>query len=75
MIQYYFPNNTILLMTIENFDPNIVLVNIIKLKLYRFTKNHTLQLVLTRLSDFLSKEPMEATHSNNMFTKQLIQVT
>ncbi len=35
-IQYYLPNNTILLVNIDKFDPNLVLVNTIKLKPYRF---------------------------------------
>jgi hypothetical protein len=32
-IQYYLPNNTALLVTVEKFDPNPILVNINKLKL------------------------------------------
>jgi hypothetical protein len=56
-------------MTIDKFDPNIILVNIIKLRLYRFAKNHTLQLVLGKLSDFLLEDPMEETHFDNMFIK------
>jgi hypothetical protein len=30
MIQYCLPNNTILLMIIDKFDPNLVLVNILR---------------------------------------------
>jgi hypothetical protein len=34
MVQYVLPNNTILLATLTNFEPNHVLVNINKLKPY-----------------------------------------
>jgi hypothetical protein len=34
-------------MTIDKFDPNLVLFNINKLKPYRFVEDQTLQLVLT----------------------------
>jgi hypothetical protein len=35
-IQYVLPNNTILLLTLTNFEPNLVLLNINKLKPYKF---------------------------------------
>jgi hypothetical protein len=35
-VQYMLPNNTILLVTLTNFEPNLVLVNINKLKPYQF---------------------------------------
>jgi hypothetical protein len=35
-IQYYFPNNIILLINIDKFEPNPILVNINKLKPYRY---------------------------------------
>lgn len=41
-IQYCFFNNTMLLMTIDKFDPNPILVNINKLKPYRFVEDRTL---------------------------------
>jgi hypothetical protein len=53
-------------MTIDKFNPNLVSININKLKPYRFIEDQTLQLVLVKLSDFLSKEPMEEKNSNNM---------
>ena len=34
-VQYLLPNNTVLLVTVEKFDPNPVTVNINKLKTYR----------------------------------------
>jgi len=59
-------------MTIDKFDPNPILVNINKLKPYTFVEDHTFQPILAKLSDFLSKEPMEATHFDNLFIKQPI---
>jgi hypothetical protein len=61
--------------TINKFDLNPVLVNINKLKPYRFTKDHTLQPILVKLSDFLLKKLEEATHFDNLFTKQPVEVT
>jgi hypothetical protein len=49
-------------MIINKFDHNPTLVNINKLKPYKFVEDHTLQLVLVKPNDFLPKEPiMEAT--------------
>jgi len=67
-IQYYLPNNIILLVTINKFDPNLILVYINKLKPYKFVEDQTLQPILTKTSVFLPKEPIEVTHSN-MFIK------
>ncbi len=53
-------------MTSNKFDPNPILVNINKLKPYRFIEDRTLQLVLVKLSDFLSKEPMEVKYYDNL---------
>jgi hypothetical protein len=36
MIQYCLPNNTSLLVVVDKFDPNPILVNINKLKAYHF---------------------------------------
>jgi hypothetical protein len=52
------PNNTILFVTIDKFDPNLVLVNINKLKPYMFIENRTLQLVLVKPSDMVIDEPI-----------------
>jgi hypothetical protein len=52
------PNNTILLVTIDKFDPNLVLVNINKLKPYMFIENRTLQPVLVKPSDMVIDEPI-----------------
>jgi hypothetical protein len=35
-IQYYLPNNTTLLVTMDKFDPNLIIVNVNKLIPYRF---------------------------------------
>jgi hypothetical protein len=61
--------------TINKFNFNPIMVNINKLKPYRFTKDHTFQPILVNRNDFLSKKLMEATHFDNMFTKQPIEVT
>jgi hypothetical protein len=53
-------------MMINKFDFNLVLININKLKSYRFIKDQTLQLVLAKPNDFLSKEPMEKKYSSNL---------
>jgi hypothetical protein len=53
-------------MTIDKFDPNLVLVNINKLKPYRFTEDQTFQLVLVELSDFLLEEPVEEKYFGNI---------
>jgi hypothetical protein len=53
------PNNTILLVTIDKFDPNPILVNINKLKPYKFIANRTLQLVLTKPSDLVMDDPIQ----------------
>jgi hypothetical protein len=62
-MQYCLPNNTILLLTIDKFDLNLILVNINKYKPYRFTKDKRFQLVLTKPSDFLIK----GTNGSNSF--------
>jgi hypothetical protein len=35
-VQYYLPNNTIILVLVINFEPNPILVNINKLKPYKY---------------------------------------
>jgi hypothetical protein len=64
------PNNIVLLVTINKFDHNPILVNINKLKPYRFMEDQTLQFVLTNPNDFLLEKPMKVTHFDNTFTKQ-----
>jgi hypothetical protein len=36
MAQYYLPNNTILFVSIINFEPNPILINVNKLKAYKY---------------------------------------
>jgi hypothetical protein len=62
-------------MTIDKFDSNLILVNINKLKPYRFVEDQTLQHVLAKCSDFLLEELVETTHSGNMFIEELIETT
>jgi hypothetical protein len=57
----------------DKFDPNLVFVNINKLKFYEFMEDHTLQIVLAMPSDFLSEELVETTHFANLFTKELVE--
>jgi hypothetical protein len=60
-------------MTIDKF-PNPILVNINKLKPYRFMENDTFQLVLVKLNDFLSKEPVGITYSSNLFIEEQAEI-
>jgi hypothetical protein len=54
-----FTSNIILLVTINKFDPNLVLVNINKLKPYMFIENKTLQPTLVKLGDLVTNEPIQ----------------
>jgi hypothetical protein len=47
------PNNTTLFVTIDKFDLNLVLVNINKLKPYKFNEDKTLQLALVKHGDLV----------------------
>jgi hypothetical protein len=38
-VQYVLPNNTMLLVTIEKFETNLVLVNVNKLKPYKYKES------------------------------------
>jgi hypothetical protein len=58
-IQYCLPNNIILLLTIDKFDPNPILVNINKLKPYRFIEDIILQPILANLSDVVVDEHVQ----------------
>ncbi len=59
IIQYSLPNNIVTLVTIDKFDPNLVLDNINKLKPYRFIENRTLQPILVKPSDLATNEPIQ----------------
>jgi len=54
----------------DKFDPNPVPININKLKPYRLIKDQTLQPILVKLSDFLSKEPVEVKYFDNLSNQQ-----
>jgi hypothetical protein len=58
-IQYYLPNNTILLITIDKFDPNLVLVNINMLKPYMFIEDKTFQPLLFKPNDLVIDKPIQ----------------
>jgi hypothetical protein len=62
-------------MTTNKFAHNPTLVNIHKLKPYRFVEDHTLQLVLVKPSDFLPKGTNYGGNHifDNLFTKQVVE--
>jgi hypothetical protein len=64
-----------ILLIIDKFDPNLILVLINKLKPYRFVEDHTFQLILIKPSDILLEELVETNHSNNIFIEEPIEVT
>jgi hypothetical protein len=49
-------SNIVLFITIDKFDPNPILININKLKPYKFIEDITLQDVLVNLSDMVIDE-------------------
>ncbi len=51
------------------------MVNINKLKPYKFMEDQTFQLVLTKPSEFLLEELVELTHFDNLSTKQHVEET
>ncbi len=63
------PNNTILLVTINRFDPNLVLININKLKPYKFIEDKTLQVVLVKPSDLVTNEPIQTRKLEPLFVE------
>jgi len=52
-------NNNVILVIIDKFDPNPRLVNINKLKPYRFIENRTLKLILAKPSDLVTNEHVQ----------------
>jgi hypothetical protein len=42
-VQYVLPNNTVLLVTIEKLETNLVLVNVNKLKPYKYMESKVLK--------------------------------
>jgi hypothetical protein len=56
--------------TIDKFDPNLILVNNSKLKLYIYMEGHTLQPIIAKHNDYLLEKPLETTHFHNLFIKQ-----
>jgi hypothetical protein len=54
------PNNTILFVTIDKFDPNPILVNINKLKPYKFIEDKTLQPILVKPGDLVIDKLVQA---------------
>jgi hypothetical protein len=62
-------NNTILLVTIDKFDPNPILVNINKLKLYKLIEDRTLQLVFAKPSDLVTDELVQIKEPKPLLVK------
>jgi uncharacterized circularly permuted ATP-grasp superfamily protein len=62
-----------LLVTIDKFDLNLVLININKMKPYWFVEDSMLQPILTNLSDMLTKELVEKQETNHMLDKELVE--
>jgi hypothetical protein len=58
-----------MLVIIDKFNPNSILVNTNKLKPYKFIKDKTLELVLVKLNDFLSEELVEVKYFDNMYNQ------
>jgi hypothetical protein len=54
----FLPNNIVLLVTIDKFDPKLVLVNVNKLKPYMFIEDKTLQPIWVKLGDLVTDEPI-----------------
>jgi hypothetical protein len=52
-------SNIVLLITIDKFDPNPMLVNINKLKPYMLIEDKTLQRIITKPSDPATDEPIQ----------------
>jgi len=63
------PNNIVLFVTIDKFDPNPVIVNINKLKAHMFIENITLQHVLVNLSDLIVDEHVKKKELEPLFVK------
>jgi hypothetical protein len=66
------PNNIIILVTINKFDPNLVLVNTNKLKPYRFIEDITLQPMLVKPFDLVTNERVQKEISEFVFIKLVI---
>jgi hypothetical protein len=59
---------------INKFNPNLVLVNINKLKPYQFVEDSTLQPILVKPNDLLPKELVETNKFCNLFIKETIKM-
>jgi hypothetical protein len=63
-----------LLMTIDKFDHNLVLVNINKLKPCRFVEDHTLQPIIVKNLIFITRKLVETNHFGNLFIKEPFEI-
>jgi hypothetical protein len=64
-----------MLVTINKFDCNPILVNFNKLKPYKFIGDQTLQPILVKLNEILSKEPIGVKYFDNLFNYQQVEET
>jgi hypothetical protein len=62
----------VLLVIIDKFDPNPVLVNINKIKSYWFVEDNTLKPIIVNPSDLFIKEPIEE-KIDDLLTKKSIE--
>jgi hypothetical protein len=61
-------------MTIDKFDLDPILININKLKPYKFVEDQTIQHVLTKPNDLLPKKIVETNHFGNLFIEELVKL-
>jgi hypothetical protein len=70
MIHYCLPINIVMLVIIDKFNPNSILVNTNKLKPYKSIKDQTLEPILVKLDDFLLEELVQVKYFDNMSNQQ-----
>jgi hypothetical protein len=60
-------------MNIDKFYPNPILININKLKPYKFVEDHIFQHVMVKPNDSLPKELVETNYYGDLFIKKPIE--
>ena len=82
-VQYLLPNNTVLLVTVDKFDPDSIIVNINKLKTYRCieeglpdlsSSDHQTKTLMFLMEESLQNED-ELTHKAGTHSVVLVSVT
>ncbi len=59
-VQYYLPNNIVFLISVNNFEPNPILVNINKLKPYKYVDQ-----TLKGIQSSKNQKSLKSIHSNH----------